>query len=159
MVQHGATCSKQKTIKKYATQIFGPCTRVHTDRKKAVLIKNDSDFATQEISLKKFLIALCHTNACASCFEQNYDCAPPQETFITLFQKQQNQILNFKLNWRHCWINVQSTKHYLRISTWDLFCAFFIYVRIYLKVERLSLPASTQRRIFEVHLLAENDRI
>ena len=71
---------------------------MHTDRKKAILYKNVLDFVRQEISLKKCLVILCETNACASCFEQNYDRAPPQEAFITLFQKQQKQILNFRLN-------------------------------------------------------------
>ena len=84
--------------KKYATKILARARECIPTEKKLFCTQNGLYFVRQEISLKKCLIVLCHTNACASCFEQNYDRAPPQEAFITLFQKQQKQILNFKLN-------------------------------------------------------------
>ena len=78
--------------KKYATKILARAREcIPTEKKGAKCSKIHVFCPSFRNFFEKVLVVSCNIHACASCFEGNYDRAPPQEIFIALFHEKQNK--------------------------------------------------------------------
>ena len=126
LVQEKHPVQSKNQTKKIRNKNFGPCTRVHTDRKKAILYTFMCAFCiSRNFFQKTFDCSMQHKYMCVLFWMKLWSCASTRIIHCSL-PRTTKQILNSKSNWLHCSIHVQFTGNIFRVSTWNLFLLSYL---------------------------------